>query len=97
MREYTFFLYPIITIDARDEAEATDRVIAAIFEAGVGEIPGWLPAPPSFEEKRLWQAAPELLAALEDMLAAVGDDTEIPEGRKEKARAAIAKASPQAQ
>ena len=41
---------------------------------------------------------PELLAALEDMLAAVGDDTEIAEERKEKARAAIAKAtSPQAQ
>ena len=38
----------------------------------------------------------ELLAALEDMVAAVGDDTEIAEERKEKAWAAIAKASPQA-
>ena len=84
------FLYPVVTIEAASEADATDMLYEAIFTAGVGEIPGWYPL--SLEEKRLQQAAPELLVALEDMIAAVGDDTEIVEERKERARAAIAKA-----
>ena len=62
------FLYPVITVDASNEAEATDKVLEAIFTAGVGEIPGWLPEPPTFEEKQLQRAAPDLLAALEELL-----------------------------
>ena len=66
--EKEFFLYPVIRLWAADEVEATDKVVEAIFTAGVGEIPGWLPAPPTFEEKQLQRAAPDLLAALEELL-----------------------------
>ena len=67
--EKEFFLYPVIRVQAKDEAEATDKVFEAIFTAGVGEIPRWFPPPPTYEEKRLQQAAPELLAALEAVRA----------------------------
>lgn len=42
MEEQEFFVYPIIHLYAEDEAEATDKVLEAIFTGGVGEIPGWL-------------------------------------------------------
>ena len=100
MREDTFFLYPIIAINAPNEAEATDRVLAAIFEAGVGEIPGWLPEPPSFEEKRFQRAAPDLLAALQRAVEAVhqhNDGGSLDYDWIGEAETAIAKAtSPQA-
>ena len=56
-----FFQCPVISVEAKDEAEATDMIFEAM--RGVGEIPGWLPPPPSFEEKRLQKAAASLLAA----------------------------------
>ena len=66
-----FYLYPVIKITAEDKDEAIDKVIEAIFEREVGEIPGWCAPPPSYEEKRLQQAAPELLAVLEVAIKAM--------------------------
>ena len=63
-----FFLCPVIHLWAEDEDEAHDKVIEAIYNTGVGEIPGWGEAPPTFEEKRLQQAAPRLLAACKILL-----------------------------
>ncbi len=64
----TFFLYPVVTIEADTESEATDALLEAIFDAGVGEIPGWLPEPPDAELARLIAAAPDLLAAVEGLV-----------------------------
>ena len=69
------FLYPVVTIEADSAADAIDMLMEAIFTARVGEIPGWCSPPPSFGEKRLQRAAPELLAALEHVLSAAYEMT----------------------
>ena len=69
------FLYPVVKIQADSEADAIDMLMEAIFTARVGEIPGWCSPPPSFGEKRLRQAAPDLLAALDGLLATEDSDS----------------------
>jgi len=61
-------------------------VLDALFHAGVAQIPGWLPAPPSQQEKR---AAEERVKALEDGVQAsldcleeVLEDTDGPNGER---------------
>ena len=96
------FLYPVVTIEADSEADATDMLLEAIFTAGVGEIPGWCSPPPSFGEKSLQQAAPELLAVLELALRYLEHPDVLTVTEKmalpgsvvvDRARAAIAKAT----
>mgnify|MGYP001594470219 CR=1 FL=1 len=70
------FLYPVITIQADSEADAIDMLMEAIFTARVGEIPGWSSAPLDFKEKRLQQAGPEMLAALDAAVRRITDDHE---------------------
>ena len=68
------YLYPVVTIEADDERDATDQLMEAIFGAGVGEIPGWCSPPLSYKEKRLQRAAPDLLAAAEATVSRITDD-----------------------
>jgi len=65
-----FFLYPVVKIQAEDEADATDKILEAL--AGVAQIPGWLsPAP-------LMDAVQAALDCLEEVL----EDTDGPDGER---------------